>query len=340
MMGLRYEGPRVATNSSSRRLAINMDVLVLGCGSIARRHINNLVKLPKVRKVFVCTKSKKCFNALDNYSRKIFAIEDIWSTNFSFVLICNKTYRHLDNAIKLAEKGINIFVEKPLSNGIDNVMKLKRIIERKRIKFMLGYNLRFLGAIKFIKEKLDKKYIGDLYFARIAVGQYLPEWRKAIDYLESYSVRRSKGGGVSFDLSHEIDYMRYFFGDPMSWKVIKTRVSNLTIDSEDVFEGVYLYKNKFICSVHMDYLEPKKRRITRIVGSKGIIIMDLVKEKIRIKRKNEKEIILQGKKYFNLNKTYVDELNDFIASLGSKKNPSVTIYDGIRALELLQDKNV
>jgi len=44
----------------------------------------------------------------------------------------------------------------------------------------------------------------------------------------SYSASKKRGGGVALDLSHEIDYMRFLFGDPHSSKVVKAKVSNLT----------------------------------------------------------------------------------------------------------------
>ena len=84
--------------------------------------------------------------------------------------------------------------------------------------------MRFLGAVRHIKEQLAKNLLGDIYFAQIEAGQYLPLWRER-DYTESYSAHKSKGGGVALDLSHEIDYMRYLFGNPCSWKVFKTKVS-------------------------------------------------------------------------------------------------------------------
>ncbi|MHB8155170.1 MAG: Gfo/Idh/MocA family protein [Candidatus Omnitrophota bacterium] len=317
-----------------------MNVLVLGCGSIARRHIHNLVKFNEIKRIFVYTKSRDCFDLLDNSSQKIEAIKSVQAVTADFALICNQTNKHLNDAIKLAKRGMNIFTEKPLSMNLNNVFQLKRIVDRRKIKFAVGYNFRFFKAIEYVKAKLAAGEIGDLYFARIQVGQYLPDWRKAIDYRKSYSAKRKEGGGVALDLSHEIDYMRYLFGDPVDQRIINIRVSKLKIDSDDVFEGVYLYKNNFVCSVHMDYLEPQKRRQLRIVGSRGVIELDFVKAQIKIEKPNSKEKLIGADKYFNLDRTYVDELKDFITSIKTKRNPRVTIDDGIRVLELLREKNV
>lgn len=317
-----------------------MDVVVVGCGSIGRRHIYNLVKFDKVKRVFVFTKNKDCFDALDNSSGKISPVTSIGGICADFAVICNETYKHLDASIPLAKKGVDLFIEKPLSHNLTNTGSLRKIAAKNNIKVGIGYNMRFLGAIRLIKERLAKKDIGDLYFARLEVGQYLPYWRKAGDYRKSYSASLKKGGGVSLDLSHEIDYMRYLFGDPVEYKFMKARVSNLEIDAEDVFEGIYRYKDNFLCSVHMDYLERQKKRQMRILGSKGLITCDFVKMYIRIEKIGRKGLLIRDRKYFDLDKTYNEEIKDFMFTLGSNRLPRCGIDDGIRAVELTQVKHV
>jgi len=159
------------------------------------------------------------------------------------------------------------------------------------------------------------------------------------DYRNSYSASEAKGGGVALDLSHELDYMRYLFGEPCNWKVMKARVSKLEIDSEDIFEGIYRYDNNFICNVHMDYLQKDKKREIRIVGSEGMLNCDLIGKSIRIIR-DDKETITSDDCMFDFDKTYSDELNHFIGTIQGKTAPSTTVEDGIMALRLLEDKGV
>ena len=213
------------------------------------------------------------------------------------------------------------------------------MIKRKRIKVFVGYNLRFLGAVEFIKEQLSKGTVGDLYFAKVEVGQFLPSWRPGRNYKDSYSASRTKGGGVDLDLSHEIDYMRYFFGDPSSWKVLKSKVSNLEIDSDDLFEGIYRFADNFICNVHMDYLQVKKKREIRIVGSNGTLICDFVGKFIKL-IDNNSETIFNDENMFDVGNTYFDELKHFIESIERDIKPRITLEDGIGALRLLECGNV
>lgn len=315
-----------------------MKALVVGCGASGRRHISNLLQLKNIEGISVYTKNKECLKGLKG-DGKINIINALDNIEADFAIIANETYRHIDTALSLAAKGMDLFIEKPLSHNMNRMDELKKIAKREKIKIFIGYNLRYLGAIKYVKEALSQKIIGDLYFAKIEVGQFLPLWRPDRDYRNSYSASEAKGGGVALDLSHEIDYMRYLFGDPCTWKVLKARVSKLEIDSDDVFEGIYKYDNNFICNVHMDYLQKDKKREIRIVGSEGMLHGDLVGKSIRI-IKGDKETVMNDRDMFDIDRTYMDELKHFIGAAEKDIIPDITLDDGINALKLLEDGNV
>jgi len=316
-----------------------MKVLVVGCGSIGRRHVNNLLKLDNIENILIYTKHCPENLTTEDKKEKIVIINSLRDAEVDSAIISNETYKHIETAIFLAEKGINLFIEKPLSHNLKKVDRLRDVVKRKKIKAFIGYNLRFLGAIEYIKDQLSKGILGNLYFAKIEVGQNLSQWRPDRDYRNSYSSSREKGGGVALDLSHEIDYMRYLFGDPCYWKVIRTKVSGLEIDSDDIFEGVYVYDNNFVCNVHMDYLQLDKKRDIRIVGSEGTLVCDFVKKNIRVNRNNKEETVNDAS-LFDINKTYENELIHFMASIENDTEPKVTLDDGIKALKLLEDGNV
>lgn len=314
-----------------------MNALVVGCGSIGRRHIKNILGFDEIDKIYIHSGIKDCLGIFGD--RRLELAEDLNTIKADFAIIANETYKHIDTALLLADKGINLFIEKPISHKPDKLELLEEKVKRNNIKLLVGYNLRFAGCMTFLKEQLNKKVMGELYFSKIEAGQYLPDWRKNIDYRKSYSAYKEKGGGVSLDLSHEIDYMRYLFGDPVSWKLIKTKTSSLEIDSDDVFEGLYLFDNNFVCNVHLDYLQKDKKRFIRITGSKGCLECDFVKKKITINYGKEVKEISDGS-YFDIEKTYKDELRHFLDCIKLNGEPQVSFFDGSKALELIEDQDV
>lgn len=321
---------------------IRMNVLVVGYGSIGKRHVDNLLKLRQINQIIIYSNHHDSFQNHPEKERLklVRSLEELSPMmnnrkQFAFAIIANETYKHIETANILAESGINLFIEKPISNSVTKAISLKKIAKKSNVKIFVAYNFRFLGALQYIKSQLSSGIIGDLYFAEIEVGQYLPAWRPLSDYRESYSARKEQGGGAALDLSHEIDYMRYLFGDPVSWKIMKSKVSDLDIDSEDLFKGIYQFSSGFLCSVHMDYIRHNKKRGINIVGSKGTLECDFIEKFIKMQNNSGEISLIEDGHLFDVDESYKSELNHFIECIEKDKTPQITLDDGIKVLKLI-----
>lgn len=322
-----------------------MQALVTGYGSIGKRHVSNLLKLDGIAEIFIYTNIREKESVhLDEKVKLVdssaYSLEDITAhEKFDCAIIANETYKHIDTAVTLAKKGIHLFIEKPLSHNLSGIEILKKLVNAQKLKVFVAYNLRFLGVIQKIKQELEDKTIGKLYFAQIEVGQYLPDWRPDADYKKSYSADSKKGGGVSLDLSHELDYMKYLFGAPHAWKTFKTKVSSLEINSEDLFEGIYKFYEGFVCNVHLDYLQKRKKRTIRIVGSEGTITVDMIGKQMEIVKADERQSI-KDESLFDTGRTYMDELCHFMDAIKNDTSPSISLDDGMLILKMIEDSYV
>ncbi|TRZ52419.1 gfo/Idh/MocA family oxidoreductase [bacterium] len=324
-----------------------MNILLIGYGSIGKRHVNNLLKLRQIDQIIVCSNHHDTFQ---NHPEKeklklVRSLEELSSMmnngrQFDFAIIANETYKHVETANTLAESGIHLFIEKPISHLVKDAISLRKIAENKNIKIFVAYNFRYLGAIQYLKNQLSSGIIGNLYFAEIEVGQYLPAWRPLSDYRESYSARKEQGGGAALDLSHEIDYMRYLFGDPVSWKIMKSKVSDLDIDSEDLFKGIYQFSSGFLCSIHTDYIRHNKKRGINIVGSKGTLECDFIEKFIKMQKNSGQISLIEDAHLFDVDESYMSELNHFIECIEKDKIPQITLDDGIEVLKLIEGDHV
>lgn len=330
ILWLTADGPR---GKGGQILA--MKALVAGCGSIGRRHISNLIASDRIEQVIIYTRNKECLKGLEDRGKTI-SVNSLAGVKADFAVIANETCKHIDTALQLADNDINLFIEKPLSHNLDKVDLLREKSKKKGLKLFVGYNMRFLGIMDYIKEQLEGKLLGDLYFAKIEVGQYLPLWRKGTDYRNSYSASSEQGGGVALDLSHELDYMRHIFGEPVNWKVMRSRTGTLEMDAEDIFEGLYLYGNNFICNVHMDCLQQHAKRSIRIEGSRGSLFCDFIGKQLTISSNGDKTVI-NDVSLFDMNKTYKDEIFHFMDVIEKGTEPAVTLTDGIAVLKLIEE---
>ena len=100
--------------------------------------------------------SKKVSSIVKIYNIKTVNKKDFFSNKrkFDIVFITNPTLAHV-YALKFAKQGSHLFIEKPLSNNLKNLSKLKNIVKNK-IKVCCGYQFRFHPGISLIKDTIKK----------------------------------------------------------------------------------------------------------------------------------------------------------------------------------------
>ena len=195
-----------------------MKVLIIGYGSIGKRHAKILSNINKIKELRVLTSQKKI------PYKQINRINKIKEYNPDYIVICNETSKHL-RYLEFIENNFKkklILIEKPIFEKFHNIKISKN-------KVYVGYNLRFHPLLNSLKENIKNRKIWNV---QIICGSYLPSWRKNINYIKSYSSKKI-GGGVTLDLSHELDYAVWLFGNLKPKFVINKKISDLKIQSDD-----------------------------------------------------------------------------------------------------------
>lgn len=313
----------------------NLKVLVVGTGSIGTRHIKNLLAL-KTSVSAYSYRGERGKGLSKKHGIRFFpSLESAFDSEPDAVIISNRTDQHMETAIAAAERGIHIYLEKPLSNNMNGIDDLKRLRELKSLVIEVGCMMRFHPGLRSIKELLEKNGIGKPYFARACVGQYLPDWRPEQDYHHSYSAKSDQGGGVLFDLIHELDYLYWWFGPVSDVSAFLDHVSDLEIETEDVAQVLLRFGNGLVAQVEMDYLRPFYRRDCEVVGSKGILSWDYNSGKVTLKTKEASDAqVFDQPASFERNTMFVDHMKHFLNRIKNGGNPAVGLEDGINVLKV------
>ena len=316
-----------------------MKFLFCGLGSIGERHLSNLLSLGETeisayRKTHVplrtITQKIKTYNTLSE------AIKQKPQAAF----ITNPSALHIPLALQLAKSNCHLFIEKPLSTTMENLKKLERIVKNKKLIVQVGFMMRYHPAMKQIKKWLQEGIIGDPVCARVCWGEYLPSWHPWENYKNSYSAKTNLGGGPIFTLCHDVDLMSWFFGKPKTVYALANKNSSLDIPTEHCAEIVFQYKRKLIVEIHLDYLQLPPKRSWEIIGSKGRIELDYYKNLLKLYIVNSDRLTFQetSKEYsdtFERNDMFFEEVKSFIDALNEKKEPEISLRDGINNVELL-----
>lgn len=303
-----------------------MRFLIIGGGSIGKRHIKNLRILGFTD--IICLKRKVDPEfAEENNVKVITDIAQIGITSIDAVIVCTPTSLHNEGLEIAAELKAAIFMEKPLIHDKKGFIEAKHILAGFQQPFFIGFMLRFHPLVQKIASLLKDKYLGEVYSARFEFGSYLPYWHPWEDYKNSYASQKQLGGGVINTITHELDLIQYYFGDPLTINCTKLNLNKLHLEVEEIAEGVFEYKNKIV-SLHIDYLQKDYDRKIRILCDDGSIDWSWHENKIIVKQ-HKKQPEYYHVENFDVNQLYIDELKQFIQIV--KENTSHHPLDFIHA---------
>lgn len=250
-----------------------MKVLVVGLGSIAKKHITVLKQLDENLELFALRSAPNVHVEEDVVN--INSLEECNHIKLDFAIISNPTHLHKDAILRLLPLEIPLFIEKPLFDKLGNNELLDEI-HKKKIRTYVACNLRFLDSIIWVKEKLASKRINE---ANVYCGSYLPNWRPGQDFRSIYSANKEMGGGVHIDLIHELDYIYWLFNKPNKVQFFGSNLSSLKISSTDYANYLLSYQD-FNVNVVLNYFRRDAKRSLEVVCEDGTFYVDLLKNNV------------------------------------------------------------
>ena len=310
--------------------------LVVGCGSIGRRHARNLLSLG-AREIAVFDASPERRNQLA-CELGVDAVENLeqgWERKPDVVIIALPTSLHVSLALEAARRGCHLFVEKPLSDRLDNVEDLLEMVRQQELVTLVGCNMRFHPGLVAVKKLLEEEAVGRVIAARVEVGHYLPDWHPREDYRQGYSARKELGGGVILDAIHEIDYIRWLLGEVAVVTCLAGKCSRLEIDTEDVAAMLLRFENGAVGEIHLDYVQRAYSRTCQIIGEEGTIHWDYTAGTVRWYLARDKIWhSLTNPPGWEPNEMYVDEMKHFLKCLAGSEPPALNVFEAARVLKV------
>ena len=315
-----------------------MKVLVVGLGSIGKRHIMNLINLgiSPHEIAGVDTREDRREEAKYKFgiSKLYSELNKIGSDRFDAALICSPTSLHIEQAIWLARRGMHLMIEKPLSNTLEGIDELSDVVKENNIKVLVAYIFRFGPSIIKFKEVLNSGVIGKPIYARGEFSEYLPDWHPWEDYKSFYMAKKSMGGGSILDQSHIIDLLYYLLGEINEVYCVNGKFSDLEVESDDMAEIIARFESGLNASIHMDMFGRSHRKQIEIKGTKGNIIWDFYDYSVKVYYGQEKKWESWMFKK-DPNEMYIYEMEHFIDCVKNNKETIVPLEEGIHTMKAI-----
>ena len=282
-----------------------MNVLVIGLGSIAHKHVQALRKIdPEVH--IEALRSSESVDSTDRI-KNIFSLKE--ATKPDLIIVSNPSIFHFESLVQILPFNVPILLEKPAFTSIEQCNEIESHLKQFSSFIQVGFNLRYLKCLQFAKDFI---VTDELQEVNVYAGSYLPDWRPQTNYKDSYSAKSKLGGGVHLDLIHELDYTTWICGFPdQTFKSLRSK-SHLGIESID-FAHYLLEYPSFATSITLNYYRKDSKREIEFVTNEQTIRVDILNN--RVTELNSNTIIFESNQ--TILDTYTDQMNDLINKIKS-----------------------
>ena len=310
-------------------------VVIVGLGSIGRRHLRLLKQRhPEIDVVLVRSGKGLSWPEESLASFTVSSIDEALLMKVDAGIVSSPAPFHIAQATELIKAGVPVLIEKPLSNALDGVNAFKTLAQDLHAIVLVGYILRYSeSAILFHKIAMDG-WVGEPISANIECKSYLPDWRPEQNYRTTGSAIADLGGGVLLELSHEIDYANWFFGPFKNiWSTLKNS-GTLDIDVEDIADLVLFGPENFRVSMHLDFCSEVASRFCNLVGSKGSVTWDGLRDTVTWNPLHGKDE--QWSFGGNRDAIFTSQLNHFFKCIEENDTSTSSLNEAIATLTLVE----
>ena len=313
VIGYGYWGPNIVRNVSG----LEQGQLVAICDQ-------NPAALKRAGKLYPGVK-------MTSDVREILASPDI-----DAVAVVTPVWTHFELANAALENGKHVFVEKPFTSTSQQAEELIALAARKNLQIMVDHTFLFSGAVKKIREIVDKGTLGSLYYfdsTRVNLGLF------------QHDV------SVVWDLApHDLSIMDHILRVKPE-AVVTTGAKHVNDLADMAFITVY-FPGNLIAHINVNWLSPVKVRMTLIGGKEKMLVWNDLEPDEKIKVYDKGVDITNGQGVYELLVSYRSgdvfspkveqtealklELGYFVECIMNGRSPINDGAAGLRVVRLLE----
>lgn len=292
---------------------------VIGVGAMGKHHTRVYTELPNVELAGIADINKDAvYRTAEQYNTKPFVdYKELLKCGLDAVSIVVPTSLHAEVAVDTANAGVNMIIEKPIADTVENARKIIKSARENGVTLMIGHIERFNPIVPVIQKTIENTDIISIDIIR--VGPFPP---------------RIKDVGVVIDLAiHDIDIIRYL--TKSDFKKIYGLTSKNIYENEDVAILSFEMINGVLAHITTNWLTPFKAREINIATKEKFIKGLFIDQKVWEYSKYEEGVSHTIKELsVPLSEPLNAELHAFLNAINGNKEPPITGEDGLKALEV------
>lgn len=275
---------------------------VVGLGNMGKHHARNYARMKDVTLVAVCDLNQELVhNISTKFNCKAYSkYQDLFDKeNLDAVSIAVPTFLHKEVALKAAEKGIHVLIEKPIAGSAKDAEEIIKAAAKRKVLLQVGHVERFNPAVLKLKQIIQEGRLGNISSIIARRVGTVPE--------------RIRDMNVVVDLAvHDIDIINYLY-ESLPDKILSNWGQALIGKREDYAEIFMTYGNGNRSGfIQVNWITPIKIRSLSITGSKGYAELDYI---------NQELIVYES----NYTREIMDELGDYTVKFGIPNKTQIGI---------------
>lgn len=185
-------------------------IAVMGAGLIGHRHIQHILEEPRCRLAGVIDPNPQARSLAENAGAAYYPdIEPfLKEADAEGVIIATPNDTHTTIGIQCAKAGLHLLVEKPIDSEPAAAAGLIEVAKDAGVRVLIGHHRRFNPYIEVTKRILDEGKLGKVVAVNVLWTVLKPH-----SYFDVAWRTQPGGGPVLINLIHDIDNLRYLFGD-------------------------------------------------------------------------------------------------------------------------------
>ncbi len=318
-------------------------ILVVGAGSIGKRHLRNFKGLgckvsavdPRQDRLQEAEGlgTEKIYNKLNTSKNP--SLE--WK-RFDGVVIATPPRFHFNQCLQLVKSELPILLEKPGTQTLEQSEDLSNCLDTNKV--LLAYCYRWWPSIIKLREYIQNGKVGRCLNANFTISAHIEDWHPWEYYKDFFLANKWLGGGALLDENHFVDLMIWFWGMPRQVIARLDKISDFDIDVEDNVDMIFIYDNGLRVTMHLDLLGRPHEKSIKVRGDKGTLdwstSIDYHKNVITYDNRPEHRYLDNDEFEFDRNNMFIDEAKEFLGMIDGKAKPSCTLQDGIKVLEIVE----
>lgn len=309
-------------------------VLVVGVGSIGERHLRCFQSTGRAQLSVCETNPDQQRRIAQQYhiDRAYSDLDAALKDRPDAAVLATPAPLHIPLACKLAEAGVHLLIEKPLSTSLDDIDRLQETADRKQLVVSVAYVYRAFPMLAGMRQAIWRGQFGHPVQLTLVAGQHFPTYRPA--YRDIYYKSRTTGGGAIQDaLTHVLNAGEWLVGP----------IDRLVADAaHQVLEGVDVEDTVHVCARHGNvlanyslnqYQAPNEVTFT-VVCEKGTARLELHRQRWQWMTEPDQPWQEESQAGQPRDAAFITQANAFLDAVEGHSSPLCTLDEGLQTLRV------